>query len=97
MDSPAGKPAGLFRIHSGLGTYMLVRRELFGIWPDRYLTSAHSHAVMFGFVLFLIFGVALWLFPRPAKDDRRYSPARAAASYWILTTGTAARIVAARG
>lgn len=73
---------------------MLVRRELFGRWPDPYLASAHAHAVFVGFVMFLILGVALWLFPRAAKDDDRYSPARAEAAYWILTVATAGRFVA---
>jgi cbb3-type cytochrome oxidase subunit 1 len=56
--------------------------------------SAHAHAVFVGFVLFIIFGVALWLFPRAPKDDQRYSPARAAAAYWILTLATGSRFLA---
>lgn len=78
----------------GLGAWMLVRRELFGVWPDPYLVSAHAHAVLVGFVMFLILGVALWLFPRAAKDDERYKPARAEAAYWILLASTAGRFVA---
>ena len=34
-----------------LGVYMLVRRELFGVWPHPYLVSAHAHAVLVGFVM----------------------------------------------
>jgi hypothetical protein len=77
-----------------LGAWLLVQRELFGRWPDPYLVSAHTHAVLVGFVMFLILGVALWLFPRAPKDDRRYSPARAAAAYWILLTATLTRFLA---
>ena len=77
-----------------LGGWLLVRRELYGLWPHPQLVSAHAHAVLIGFVMFLIFGVALWLFPRPAKEDSRYSPARAEAAYWILTVSTAGRFVA---
>lgn len=77
-----------------LGGWMLVRRELYGIWPNPYLVSAHAHAVLVGFVMFLILGVALWLFPRAAKDDDRYRPARADAAYWILLLATVARFVA---
>lgn len=76
-----------------LGLWMLVRRELYGVWPNPYLVSAHAHAVLVGFVMFLILGVALWLFPRAARDDARYTPGRAEASYWILLAATLARFV----
>jgi cbb3-type cytochrome oxidase subunit 1 len=74
-----------------LGGYMLAQRELFGIWPHPYLKSAHMHAVFLGFVMFLILGVALWLFPRAAKDDTRYRPERIELAYWTLTVSTAVR------
>lgn len=77
-----------------LGAWLLVRREIFGVWPHPYLVSAHAHAVLVGFVMFLILGVALWLFPRAAKDDTRYSPARAEAAYWILLVSTLSRFIA---
>lgn len=76
-----------------MGVYMMVRRELYGDWPHPYLVSAHTHAVLVGFVMFLILGVGLWLFPRPAKDDDRYSPERAAIAYWILMPATAMRFI----
>jgi heme/copper-type cytochrome/quinol oxidase subunit 1 len=76
-----------------LGGWMLVRRELFGAWPNPYLVSAHAHAVMVGFVMFLILGVALWLFPRAPKEDSRYRPARVEAAYWILLLATLARFI----
>lgn len=76
-----------------LGAYMLVQREIIGQWPNRYLVSAHVHAVFLGFVMFMILGVALWLFPRAAKTDTRYKPALIAAAYWILTTATLSRFV----
>jgi heme/copper-type cytochrome/quinol oxidase subunit 1 len=77
-----------------LGIYMLVRRELFGIWPEPYLVSAHTHAVLVGFVMFLILGVALWLFPRAEKDDERYRPERIDLAYWILLVSTLGRFLA---
>lgn len=77
-----------------LGAVMLVRRELFGVWPHPHLVSAHAHAVLVGFVMFLILGVALWLFPRAAKDDQRYSSGRAELAYWILLFSTGGRFVA---
>lgn len=77
-----------------LGLWLLARREIFGQWPSPYLVSAHAHLVLVGFVLFLIMGVALWLFPRAAKDDARYRPALVETAYWLLLVGTAARFVA---
>lgn len=76
-----------------LGAYMLVRRELLGLWPDPYMVSAHAHAVLVGFVTFLIFGVALWLFPRAEKGDERYRPERIEAAYWTLTLATGMRLL----
>lgn len=75
-----------------LGAWMLVQRELLGVWPDRYLVSAHAHAVQLGFVMFLILGVALWLFPKPPEGDTRYRPARIDLAYWTLAIATAVRI-----
>lgn len=87
---------GVLFLFSGLvlGAWLLVRRELYGIWPHPHLVSAHAHAVLVGFVMFLIFGVALWLFPRAPKDDTRYSPARITGAYWILALSTGGRFVA---
>lgn len=76
-----------------LGLWMMIARELELRFPGTYLVSAHTHAILVGFVMMMIFGVALWLFPRPAKDDPRYSPRAAEAAYWLVTVGTAARIV----
>lgn len=77
-----------------LGVVMLVRREIQGVWPHPYLVSAHAHAILVGFVMFLILGVGLWLFPRPEKGDERYRPERIEAAYWILMPATAARFLA---
>jgi uncharacterized protein involved in response to NO len=45
-----------------------------------------------GFVMMMILGVALWLFPRPEKGDERYSPRLAGGAYWVLTVATALRV-----
>jgi len=76
-----------------VGVYLLAGRELYGRWPHPYLVSAHTHAILVGFVMFLILGVALWLFPRAAKEDERYRPERIEAAYWILTVSTATRFL----
>ena len=77
-----------------LGGWMMVRRELNGSFASRYEVSAHTHAILVGFVMMMIFGVALWLFPRPEKNDVRYRPALAEAAYWLIATGTAGRVIA---
>ena len=77
-----------------IGGWMVVRRELWERWPTPYEVSAHTHAILVGFVMLMILGVALWLFPRPDKADARYRPARAEAAYWLVTVGTAGRVAA---
>jgi heme/copper-type cytochrome/quinol oxidase subunit 1 len=75
-----------------IGGWMIVRREFRQQFPTPYETSAHTHAIFVGFVMMMICGVALWLFPRPGKADRRYRPAFAEAAYWMLAVGTSVRI-----
>lgn len=75
-----------------LGAVMIVRRELFGIPPEPFLSSAHAHAVQLGFVMFLILGVALWLFPKAPKGDDRYRPGRIDLAFWTLAIATGVRI-----
>ena len=45
-------------------------------------------------MMFLILGVALWLFPRAEKGDERYRPERIEAAYWILVLSTGGRFLA---
>ena len=75
-----------------IGGWMMVRRELLGRFPTPHEASAHTHAILVGFVMMMILGVALWLFPRPDKADTRYSPRTAEAAYWLVTVGTAGRV-----
>jgi heme/copper-type cytochrome/quinol oxidase subunit 1 len=84
---------GFLLIGLGIGGWMIVRRELLGRPATSYEMSAHTHAIFVGFVMMMICGVALWLFPRPDKNDRRYRPALAEAAYWMLTVGTIMRVV----
>jgi cbb3-type cytochrome oxidase subunit 1 len=74
-----------------LGIWVMAERELRQRMSGAHLVSAHTHAILVGFVMMMILGVALWLFPRPAKEDTRYSPRAAEAAYWLLTVGTAMR------
>ena len=75
-----------------IGGYLVARREFQGAAPDEYLVSAHTHALFVGFVMMMIMGVALWLFPRPEKTDEQYNPRLAATAYWLITIGTVARV-----
>lgn len=75
-----------------LGVYMLARRELAETWATPWWTSAHTHAILVGFVMMMIAGVALWMFPRPARDDTHFDPRLAEGAYWFLTVGTAVRL-----
>lgn len=77
-----------------IGTTMLVRRELFGVFPGPQFVSAHVHAVVVGFVMMMIMGVALWLFPRPPRKDApaTRAPRAAMVAYWLLTLGTLTRV-----
>ena len=74
-----------------LGAYATFEVNLRGRgvpWP---LITAHAHLVLVGFVLMLVFGVATWMFPRPAREETRYRPWLAEAVYWVLTLSTVAR------
>ena len=75
-----------------LGGWMIVQRELGLQYPGTYEIGAHTHAILVGFVMMMILGVALWMFPRPAKDDTRYRPGLAEAAYWLVTAGTVVRV-----
>src|SRR5690349_12543563 len=85
---------GFLALGLTLGTWMMAERELTGRVPSPYIVSAHTHAILVGFVMMMILGVALWLFPRPAKDDARYSPRAARTAYWLVAGGTGTRVVA---
>jgi uncharacterized integral membrane protein len=76
-----------------LGGYITVEVNLLGravAWP---LITAHVHLVLVGFVLMLVFGVATWMFPRPARDAGRYRPGLAWLVYWLLTASTLVRVL----
>ncbi len=76
-----------------LGGWMMLQRELGAHIQSAYLVSAHTHALLVGFVMMMILGVALWMFPRPAKGDSQYRPAVAETAYWLLASGTLVRVI----
>lgn len=75
-----------------LGVWMLYARE-FGGWLPSRVRSAHTHALLVGFVMLMITGVALWMFPRPRSDDSVFRPGLAALAWWGIAGGTAVRVV----
>lgn len=76
-----------------LGLWLLISREFRGIWPSPLLVSAHTHLLVVGTILSTILGTALWLFPRPLKNDPRVRAWHGEAAYWCLTVGTVTRAV----
>ena len=74
-----------------LGGYVTIEVNLLGRAVPWLLITAHTHLVLVGFMLMLVFGVATWMFPRPPRDDARYRPSLAWLVYWLLTVSTAVR------
>ena len=75
-----------------LGLYMIVNKYIFGSWSSPLLITAHVHVLLFGFIISLILGVAIWMFPRP-RDEQHYNPKLSEVTYWFLTLGTAVRFI----
>ena len=57
------------------------------------LISAHTHVILVGSVMMMIMGVALWFFPRPEKEDKKYNPDLILVTYWMMTISTGLRFV----
>jgi heme/copper-type cytochrome/quinol oxidase subunit 1 len=83
---------GFMVVGLAIGGWMIVHREIWHEYASAYEISAHTHAIFVGFVMMMILGVALWLFPRPEKTDVRYQPALVEVAYWLVTLGTAGRV-----
>jgi heme/copper-type cytochrome/quinol oxidase subunit 1 len=77
-----------------LSGVMIVRREILGAHPSPYWVSAHTHVLLVGFVLMMILGVALWMFPRPERGDTHFRPGVAEAAYWLVSVLTGVRLIA---
>ncbi len=75
-----------------LGLYMVISNNILGMLPGPKLITAHVHVLLFGFVISLIMGVAIWMFPRP-RDEKHYSRELAEITYWFLTLGTVIRFI----
>ncbi len=75
------------------GIYMSVNRYIFLQGNHPSLISAHTHLILVGSVMMMIMGVALWFFPKPAKDDTKYNPSLILFTYWLMTSATALRFI----
>jgi hypothetical protein len=73
------------------GLYMSVSQNIFSKSYSPELVSAHTHIILFGTVMMMIMGVALWFFPRPEKDDAKYKPGLILFVFWLLTGATSLR------
>jgi cbb3-type cytochrome oxidase subunit 1 len=80
-----------------LGGWIVLAEFVRGVYPSRLFVTAHVHLLLVGFMLMMVMGVATWMFPRPARDDRRYRPELAEAVYWVTTAATALRAAAEVG
>ncbi len=77
-----------------LGGWIVVGEFVLGTYAPRLFITAHVHLLLVGFMLMLVMGVATWMFPRPARDERRYRQELAEAVYWVMTVSTALRAAA---
>lgn len=75
------------------GLYMSFTRYVFQFGYTQEMISAHTHLILVGSVMMMIMGVALWFFPRPEKDDKKYNPNLILVTYWLLAGATALRFI----
>ena len=75
------------------GLYMSIFTNVIGKGYGPELLSAHTHVILVGAVIMIIMGVALWFFPRPEKDDKKYNPDMISFTYWIMTISTSLRFL----
>ncbi len=83
---------GFFIIGLLTGLYIYGSRAFNWVVPYS-LVNAHTHIILMGGVYMMILGVAVWFFPRPTKDDKKYRPIVVLWIYWIFTISTSARFV----
>jgi len=75
------------------GLYMSFIKYIFQSGYTQELISAHTHIILVGSVIMMIMGVALWFFPRPEKNDKRYNPGLILIVYWLISISTGLRFV----
>lgn len=75
------------------GVYLSVSKYIFSLGASPELITAHTHIILVGTVMMMIMGVALWFFPKPDKDDKRYKPGLILFTYYLITFSTALRFI----
>ncbi len=75
------------------GVYMSISQYVLFNGNHPSLISAHTHLILVGSVMMMIMGVALWFFPKPGKEDKKYKPALILFTYWVITISTALRFI----
>lgn len=75
------------------GLRMSFAKYISGTGYTQELISAHTHIILVGSVMMMIMGVALWFFPRPEKDDKKYNPDLIWVVYWMMTIATILRFI----
>jgi hypothetical protein len=81
-----------------LGTLQFGWGAVFGSPPPDWLRPLHLHLATVGWLINMVFGVALWMFPMPRGATRegrpRYSKGAALACYAAINGGLALRLAA---
>lgn len=75
------------------GLYMTYTKYITGEGFSYDIQTAHTHIILVGSVMMMIMGVAIWFFPRPQKDDKRYNPDLVMVVYWLMASATFGRFV----
>jgi heme/copper-type cytochrome/quinol oxidase subunit 1 len=78
----------------GAGLWALVARDLYGAPLPYRFASAHGHLLLVGFLVMLVMGVSVWMFPRPVRGDVRYRESVAAGVFWLMTASVILRFLA---
>ncbi len=66
-----------------LGGYMSYEINIQNTAVPQSMITAHTHLILIGFVMMLIMGIALWLFPRP-REKVFYSPLLSEITFYIM-------------
>ncbi len=75
------------------GLLLALPGGLGGFLPSGGLFPAYIHLLVEGWITMLIIGVVFWMFPKYSRDHPRGSEILAWASYILLNTGLALRVV----